>query len=225
MINNNKAGWLRRVTTFGLMLAVFISSTMFVLAAPDSSNSKSLAGEIIVSGSGEKSAVQLNGERVYSGRTFFSSGVIATPETSSAVVNLGKLGRINLAPNSLLSLNFSEKNISGKLSAGQIKVFAGEGVSVNIETVDNVITNDAAQGGVFTVDVQSGATLANAESGSISLKNGQSNPQQTQTNNNDDDNNSILVPVLVFAGIVGAAALYTFTRDSEPLRVIVSPNR
>ncbi|HEX9959885.1 MAG TPA: hypothetical protein VGB00_03075 [Pyrinomonadaceae bacterium] len=183
-----------------------------------------MAGEIIVSGSGENSAVTLNGERAYSGRTFFSSGVIATPETGSAVVNLGKLGRINVAPNSLLSLSFTPNSISGKLSSGQIKVFSSEGVSVNIETSDNVVTNDANQSGVFTVNVQSGATQAVAESGSITLKNGvPPTPQQTPTD--DDDDNSILVPVLVFAGIVGAAAIYTFTRESEELQFIVSPNR
>lgn len=222
MTSKKKASGLKLVTTFGLMLAVFISSTMFVLAAPDS---KALAGEIIISGSGEKSAVTLNGERTYSGRTFFSSGVIATPETSSAVVNLGKLGRINLAPNSVLSLSFTENNISGKLSSGQIKVFTNEGVAVNIETADNVVTNDAVKGGVFTINVKSGVTQAVAESGSVSLlKSVQPNPQQTPSDDDDDDN-SILVPVLVFAGIVGAAAIYTFTRDGEELQFIVSPNR
>jgi hypothetical protein len=222
MTNNNKATWLKRVTTFGLMVAVFISSTMFVLAAPDS---KALAGEIIVSGSGENSAVTLNGERAYSGRTFFSNGVIATPETSSAVINLGKLGRINVAPNSLLSLSFTPNSVSGKLSSGQIKVFSSEGVSVNIETSDNVVTNDANQSGVFTVNVQSGATQAVAESGAITLKNGVPPTAQQTPTDDDDDDNSILVPVLVFAGIVGAAAIYTFTRDSEELQFIVSPNR
>lgn len=219
MTNKRKTSGLKSVTTLGLMLAVFISSTMFVLAAPDS---KALAGEIIISGSGDKSAVMLNGERTYSGRTFFSSGVIATPETSSAVVNLGKLGRINLAPNSNLSLSFAENQISGKLTSGQIKVFTNEGVSVNIETNDNAVT--ANQSSVFTVSVQSGVTQALAESGSISLRSVMPNPQQTP-DDDDDDDNSLLIPVLVFAGIVGAAAVYTFTRDGEELQFIVSPNR
>src|SRR5215213_749206 len=210
MTNNNKANWLRRVATFGLMVAVFISSTMIVFAAPDS---KALAGEIIVSGSGENSAVTLNGERAYSGRTFFSNGVIDTPETGSAVVILVKLGRINIAPNSLLRLSFTPNSISGKLSAGQIKVFSSEGVAVNIETIDNVVTNDANQSGVFTVNVLSGATQAVAESGAISLKNVPPNPQQTPKKDDDDDDNSLLVPLLVFTGIVAAAAIYTFTRD------------
>lgn len=220
MENNRKVARLRRITTLGLMVVVFVSSSLLVLAAPDS---KTLAGEIIVSGNGEKSAVMLNGERAYSGRTFFSSGVISTPEKSSALINLGKLGRINLAPNSILSLSFTENSISGKLSAGQIKVFSGEGVSVNIETSDNVVTNNANQSGVFTVDVQSGVTQANAESGSISTKTGQTSGQNKD--DDDDDKISIWIPILIFAGVVGAAAAFTITNGDNDALVPVSPIR
>lgn len=222
MKNNNIVPRLKRIASVWLMLAVFISSSMFVFAAPEN---KGLAGELTFSGNSEKSAVLLNGERAYSGRTFFSSGVIATPETNSASVNLGKLGRINLAPNSQLSLSFAENTISGKLSAGQITVFSNEGVSVNIETSDNVVTNNAAQNSVFTVNVRTGVTQANAETGTITLKNGQPQPQQTPTKDDDDDDDSILVPVLIFSGIVGAALVYTMTRDDEDLEFIVSPSR
>lgn len=221
MKNNNIVPRFKRIASVWLMLAVFISSSMFVFAAPEN---KALAGEITFSGSSEKSAVLLNGEQTYSGRTFFSSGVIATPETKSAMVNLGKLGRINLAPNSQLSLSFAENTISGKLTAGQITVFSNEGVSVNIETGDNAVSNNAAQSSVFTVNVRTGVTQANAESGTITLKNAQPQPQQTPTKDDDDDDNSILVPVLIFAGIVGAAAAFTFTRDDDALTV-VSPVR
>src|SRR5215210_5015454 len=131
MKNNNIVPRFKRIASVWLMLAVFISSSMFVFAATEN---KALAGELIFSGVTDQSAVLLNGERAYSGRTFFSSGVIATPETNSAMVNLGKLGRINLAPNSQLSLSFAENTISAKLSAGQITVFSNEGIAVNIET-------------------------------------------------------------------------------------------
>jgi hypothetical protein len=50
------------------------------------------------------------------------------------------LGSINLTPNSVLSLSFSENNISGELSAGNAEVFNNEGVTVNIK---NTITNAA----------------------------------------------------------------------------------
>ena len=125
-----------RSITFCLMLSIFISSSMFALAK---SENKSLAGEITISGqnfNGGESSVTLNGENVFSGRTFFSSGVIAT-NNAAATVRLGKLGYLNLTPNSVLSLNFSENNISGLLSAGEVEVFNTEGVKVNIEKLEN----------------------------------------------------------------------------------------
>jgi len=140
MLKNNKTVWLHSITSFCLMLAVFVSSSMVALAGAEN---KPMAGVIIVSGQNtisNDSFVTLNGERAFSGRTFFSSGVISTSEKASATIKLGKLGSINLTPNSVLSLSFSENNISGELSAGNAEVFNNEGVTVNIK---NTITNAA----------------------------------------------------------------------------------
>ena len=140
MKKNKTADWISNVAAFCLMVTVFVSTSMIALAKPGNS----LAGEIIVSGhntNGSEPAVMLNGERVSSGRTFFESGVISTSETASATIKLGKLGYINLAPNSSLSLTFSENNISGTVLNGDVKVFNNEGVTVNIENAGNNATN------------------------------------------------------------------------------------
>lgn len=113
-----------RIAALCLVLSIFATSTMFVLAAGN------VAGEIIVSG--DKATVTLNGEKVFSGRTFFSSGVIATSD-SSAVVNLGKLGRVSIDPNSTVNLSFTENSISGEVVAGSARVLNNEGVTVNVK--------------------------------------------------------------------------------------------
>jgi hypothetical protein len=125
---NKNVNWLRNLAAFCLMLTVFVSSSMIALAKP----SGSLAGEIIVSGN---DTVMLNGERAFSGRTFFESGLVSTTETSSATIKLGKLGFITLAPNSSLSLSFNENTISGKVLSGDVQVFNNEGVTVNVENL------------------------------------------------------------------------------------------
>lgn len=122
-----------RIAAFCLVLSIFATSTMFALAAGN------VAGEIIVSG--ENATVTLNGEKVLSGRTFFSSGVIATSD-NSAVINLGKLGRVSMSPNSILSLNFTEDSISGEVTAGQVKVLNNEGVKVNVKGMDKAKADD-----------------------------------------------------------------------------------
>lgn len=136
MMKNTKASWLRNITAFCLMLTVLVGSSSVALAKVENS----LAGEIVVTGNninGEQPFVLLNGERALNGRTFFSSGLITTTENSGATIKLEKLGYINLSPNSVLSLNFSENTISGKLTAGNIEVFNNDGVVVNIEKIEN----------------------------------------------------------------------------------------
>ncbi len=141
----NKFLWLRHITALSLMIAVFAATSLVASAAPD----KNVAmGELIVSGSsvdGSEPAVMLNGERAISGRTFFSSGTIATTETTSATVNLGKLGSVSLAPNSALTLHFGNGAISGTLTAGQINVANSEGVAVNIVNVEGASVTNAQQ--------------------------------------------------------------------------------
>jgi len=93
-------------------------------------NSAPVAGELSVAGNG----VLINGESAQSGRTVFSSSTVTTPDTANAVVSFGKLGKIEIAPNSNVSLSFDEKGISGNLSAGKVTVL-GAANAVNMTTV------------------------------------------------------------------------------------------
>src|ERR1700755_1462231 len=144
-MKNHLSTGLMKVSAVCLVFAVLLSSSTLVLAAP---GTRAMSAEIIVSGSdnSENPSVTLNGERVTSGRTFLSSAVIVTSETGSAVVNIGKAGRLTLSPRSILSLNFTENTITGDLTSGQVTVFNSEGTSVSI----NSETNDASAAGSLT---------------------------------------------------------------------------
>ncbi len=234
MKENTNTVCFRSIVACCLMFAVFAASSMVVFAMPDS---KSATGELIVSGHNTGSDApfaMLNGERAFSGRTFFSSGTIATSEDNNATVKLGKLGSINLAPNSILSLSFGENKISGNLIAGQVKVFSSEGVEVKIQTPNQVVANDASQNNVFTVDVQTGTTNATAEVGSVHLNNGDAvvpaqTGSQTGTSGTSDstDGNSYVGPLIVFAGIVAVAAIYVIrhNNNNNKTTTVVSPTR
>lgn len=181
MNKNSKASWLRSILAFCLTLTVLVASSSVALARVENA----LAGEIVVS---ENNYVLLNGERALNGRTFFSSGVIKT-ENSGATIKLEKLGYINLSPNTVFSLNFSENNISGTVTAGNVQVFNNDGVAVNVEKIEN----------------------------------GKSTKIPSARQNDDDDDNSALVPILVFAGVVGTAVvLVLLNRDDDS---ITSPVR
>ncbi len=218
-MKNHVSSGLMKLSAICLVFAVLLSSSTLVLAVP---GAKAMSAEIIVSGGNdsENPAVLLNGERASSGRTFLSSAVITTSATGSAVVNLGKLGRLTVLPGSTLNLSFTENSISGELSAGQVKVFNNEGVTVNIKTADKLVTNDATKSDSISVDVRSGSTQAVAENGAAFI-NGV--PVQDKDDDDDDHKMGIWIPILVFAGIVGTAAAFTLTNGDD--ETSISPTR
>ena len=54
-------------------------------------------------------------------------------------MNLSKLGRVELAPNSGLKISFTENSIMGLLENGIAQVSTLAGVSVNFTTKDGVV--------------------------------------------------------------------------------------
>src|SRR5688572_15855798 len=154
--------WSRKPIAACLAVAVLSVYSMVVLASPAAKAS----GELSVSGQ-----VTVNGENVISG-TVFSDSLIATAEKSSATVNLSKLGRVELAPNSGLTLSFSEKTVNGVLASGSANVSTLAGNSVNFTTKDGVVTVDGSQTTSFTVKVVNGVTSLTTHSGVAELRTG-----------------------------------------------------
>ncbi|MEZ5428292.1 MAG: hypothetical protein R2747_18630 [Pyrinomonadaceae bacterium] len=201
---DNKLDWLRNLTAYCLMIAVFAATSLIASAAPDK---KVSMGELIVSGSsvdGNEPSVLLNGEKALSGRTFFSSGTIATPESATATVKLGNLGSVTLAPNTVLNLSFDENSISGTLSAGNVKVSNSEGVNVKIQTTKGVVENQAKAGEVLNVNADA-MPAPDDDDGAVS-------------------DSSQLALVLVFAGVVAGTVVYVLTRGGDDqVPPVVSP--
>jgi hypothetical protein len=121
----NSKEWIRKALSMCLTVAILATYSMVALAGTDK-----IAGELLVSGN---NIVKVNGEAAQSGRSIFSSSTISTPQDASAIINLGKVGKIELAPNTTMSLSFNEKGISGDLISGRVTVLSASD-SVNIKT-------------------------------------------------------------------------------------------
>lgn len=211
---------LRGITALGLAFILMMSSSMFVLAK----TGDTLMGEITVSGE-NNAFVTLNGDQAFSGRTFISSGTISTPDATNATVKLGKAGFVNLAPNSVLSLSFDEKSITGTLSAGSVKVFNNDGVEVKITTPEGVIGNDSAGESLFTVNLENGTTNGIAEKGSVSLNDGKTIvPLKAAQDDDDNGGNSSTGPLLILGAVVAVAVIYAVYKGSDDDN-LVSPVR
>ena len=136
----NSKLWIRKALSMCLIVVTIAAFSMVALAG-----SQRVIGELLVSGksiNGEAPYVKINGEASQTGRSVFSSSIIATPENAGAVINLGKVGKVELAPNTTLTLSFDEKTISGDLISGRLTVLnAAEAVSVKTADGKTVALN------------------------------------------------------------------------------------
>jgi hypothetical protein len=199
----NSKVWIRKALSMCLVVATIATYSMVALAG-----SNKIAGELSVSGkiiNGETPFVKVNGEAAQSGRSIFSSSTIATPENASATISIGKVGNIELAPNTTLALSFDEKGINGDLLAGRVTVLNSSD-TVNIKTIDG--------------------TVAELSAGNSAVAIG-------KVQDDDDSDNDGGSAVLIWAVILGGAAvgiIIASTTDNNRIAVggnslVVSPTR
>lgn len=140
----NSKLWIRKALSLCLVVATMTTYSMVTLA-----NSGKMTGELLISG-GEDSFVKVNGETAQNGRSIFSSSTIVTPNATNAIINLGKLGKIELAPDTTLALSFNETGISGDLLAGRVTVLNASD-TVSIKTLNGTTKLNAGESAVATV--------------------------------------------------------------------------
>jgi hypothetical protein len=159
--------WSRKSIAFCLAVAVLSVYSMVVLATPGQLGQTGASGELSVSGQ-----VTVNGQSAISGATVFSDSTVETAKGSSAVVSLGKLGRVELLPGTTLKLSFNETGMTGMLSAGRVRVSSSSGISAVINTNDGSVIADNTQANAFTVDTECGNTIVATQVGKVELRAG-----------------------------------------------------
>lgn len=170
--------WSRTPIALCLALAILSMSSMVALAAPQQGQTGP-SGDLSVVGE-----VSVNGASAISGATVFTDSTITTAKGSSAVVSLGKLGRVELLPDSSLKLSFNETGVTGTLNSGRVRFSTPSGVVASVMTKDGSAVADSSQPNVFLVDVECGNTLVNTQSGRVELRSG-NNVKQVAAGNQD----------------------------------------
>jgi hypothetical protein len=138
----------RKALSACLIVALYVTYSMVALASTDK-----IAGELIVSG---KTTVTVNGETAQTGRSIFSTSTITTPENTTATVNLGRTGKLELAANSSLTVSFDQNSISGNLTAGSVTVIGSADTTSAITTLNGKVSSESA-GSTFTVNAENAA--------------------------------------------------------------------
>jgi hypothetical protein len=94
-------------------------------------------------------AITVNGNAAKTGETIFSGQQIQTPSGTSATVQLGGVGRVEIAPGSNVTLTFGAGSISVVLTSGCVKLTANPGVAGTVESGGKTQTTDTEKGGVI----------------------------------------------------------------------------
>lgn len=149
----------RTLVTPTLLLAIPLSYSMVVLAAQQTTGSLTVNGE-----------VSINGTRAISGTTVFSDSTVTTAKGSSAVVSLGKLGRVEVLPDSSVNFRFSETGVTGMLQSGRVRFSTLSGVNASVTTKDGIAVADPAQSNTFMVDLTCGNTVVSTQAGRVELR-------------------------------------------------------
>jgi hypothetical protein len=76
--------------------------------------------------------VKLNGKPAATGDIVVSGGTVETAAKSSAVVSLGKLGRVEALPETRMHVRWTDTNISIVVDMGSVRVDTGDGVTATI---------------------------------------------------------------------------------------------
>lgn len=117
--------------------------------------------------------VTVNGTSAISGATVFSDSTITTAARSSAVVSLGKLGRVEVLPQTTMKLNFGESDVAvAMLDAGRVRISSSSNVSAGVTTNDGEIKGTGNQRNEFIVDTSCGNTFVSVKKGTVELRAG-----------------------------------------------------
>jgi phage baseplate assembly protein gpV len=211
--------WSRKSLATAVAVAVLSAYSMVVLAAPGAKAS----GELSVSGQ-----VTVNGQKVISGGTVFSDSTISTAAQSNASVNISKVGRVELAPNSNLHLSFANNSITAMLETGSAQVSTLEGTTVNLTTKDGTVVVDGKQATTFTVSALRGRTSVATQTGVAEFRSGNTTKTvaagesatagvpNPQTDDDDDDMSGGALAVLLLAvGGAVAGVLYAAFHNND----------
>ena len=105
-----------------------------------------------------------------------SGNTISTAARSSAKINLGKNGRVELMENTSITLNFSDASITGVLTSGMVRSSNASGVATTITTRNATVLGDISQANIFSVnvgcsdDVKCTQTLVQTTTGLVTLR-------------------------------------------------------
>ncbi|MGI8670565.1 MAG: hypothetical protein ACR2J3_12100 [Aridibacter sp.] len=156
------------ITSFTLLAVMSLYSTVSFAASGDTA---------VITTTGN---VTVNGQPAVSNSTIGSDSTVTTGENSTALISMGSNGKVELMPNSSITLKFSDNSFVAMLASGKIRIMNSAGISSTVTTKSATVVGDTGQANSFTVDVGCGditkcsATFVETMNGLVTLRSGNS---------------------------------------------------
>jgi hypothetical protein len=116
--------------------------------------------------------VNINGKPAVTG-AFGSGGTVKTGKNSSAVVSLGKLGRVEVLPDSAAKIEFADGSVTvTMIEAGRVRVSNSSGTYATVHAGDARISADKSQANEFMVDTSCGNLIVSTKTGMAEIRAG-----------------------------------------------------
>jgi hypothetical protein len=118
------------------LLLTFSILQVYVMANPAGTNASAgspLYGHLLVTGN---STVLLNGNSANSGTTILSGSQLQTPQGVKASVQLGAAGRLDISPETNLTLTFSKDSVDVNVISGNAHLTTNAGVKGTVTMPD-----------------------------------------------------------------------------------------
>ncbi len=169
------------LTHVRLLAVVSIIMGLGVTAIVVTQTTKSSSGKFLtVAG-----VVTVNGATAISGAIVNSDSSITTAARSSAVVSLGKLGRVEVLPSTTMKLTFADPNVAvAMLDQGRVRISSSSNVTASTTTNDGEIKTVGNQRNEYIVDTSCGNTFVSVKKGTVELRAG-STVKQIAAGNQD----------------------------------------
>jgi hypothetical protein len=121
--------------------------------------------------------VTVNGQPVVSGGTIVSGSTIETSSGSTAIVTINKVGKVELAPETSLTLRFTESSLVGIVNSGKVTVFNAAGIATTFTTKDATMIADSGQANNFIIEVECSHTHVDTIAGLVTMRTGTTDRQ------------------------------------------------
>jgi hypothetical protein len=173
---------MNRMRTFLILVMVLTSAALVALGVHPPQVTQ-VSGPVTLKQA--DGTVMVNGTSAISGATVSSDSAITTARDSSAIVSLGKLGRIEIAPETSVKLSYTNSSVTLKMSDSAapaeaavtqsrslIVLITAAGTSATVITDDGQVLIDNTKKNEITIDTSCGDTVVSVKKGSVELRAG-----------------------------------------------------